>query len=85
MNEFLTACERQKNKKGGEYFDKQLLGKGRGQNGDFLPRSALDFAVFYVILCIHINLLFASARFLIFIKRKRLRRFRRKAYEIIKT
>jgi hypothetical protein len=30
VNEFLTACERQKNKKGGEYFDKQLLGKGRG-------------------------------------------------------
>lgn len=54
---------RHENVKSGEYFNIDLYGRGREHRGDFLPKRALDFVVFYVLLCIHINLLFASARF----------------------
>jgi hypothetical protein len=58
-----TMLRRHENVKSGEYFNIDLHGRGRGHRGDFLPKRALDFVVFYVLLCIHINLLFASARF----------------------
>ena len=63
VNKLLKQNERQKNKKDGEYFNNYLLGKKQGVKLIFLPQSALDFEVFYVILYMHINLLFASARF----------------------
>ena len=84
VNKLLTGRERQKNKKDGEYFNNRLLGKRRGQKLNFLPQSALDFEVFYVILYMHINLLFASAHFFIIINKEALRRFRRKHMKLFK-